>query len=176
MSTQPQPDSGSSSGEPVLSSSFKHSVRAHPSAFESVRGSQPEGPICANISFSKSHSSDSPPVARNHRPRRSCFRELKRPYKCGWDGCEKAYETVRHLNTHITMQSHGPNRIPEGALSLLNSLKQFPPYFLHCIRVGCRHTKLETVGCVALSVATRYFSLVACTPNPGKTHHRTGKD
>lgn len=35
-------------------------------------------------------------------------------YKCGWNGCEKAYGTLNHLNAHVTMQSHGTKRVPEG--------------------------------------------------------------
>ena len=35
-------------------------------------------------------------------------------YKCGWQGCEKAYGTLNHLNAHVTMQSHGLKRTPEG--------------------------------------------------------------
>lgn len=35
-------------------------------------------------------------------------------YKCGFQGCEKAYGTLNHLNAHVTMQSHGPKRTPEG--------------------------------------------------------------
>ena len=37
-------------------------------------------------------------------------------YKCGWQGCEKAYGTLNHLNAHVTMQSHGTKRTPEGRL------------------------------------------------------------
>jgi hypothetical protein len=39
-------------------------------------------------------------------------------YKCGWNGCEKAYGTLNHLNAHVTMQSHGQKRTPEGAFSM----------------------------------------------------------
>lgn len=39
-------------------------------------------------------------------------------YKCGWNGCEKAYGTLNHLNAHVTMQSHGPKRTPEGTFQL----------------------------------------------------------
>jgi hypothetical protein len=39
-------------------------------------------------------------------------------YKCGWNGCEKAYGTLNHLNAHVTMQSHGSKRTPEGKLIL----------------------------------------------------------
>jgi hypothetical protein len=35
-------------------------------------------------------------------------------YKCGWNGCEKAYGTLNHLNAHVTMQAHGTKRTPEG--------------------------------------------------------------
>lgn len=35
-------------------------------------------------------------------------------YKCGWNGCEKAYGTLNHLNTHVAKQSHGQKRTPEG--------------------------------------------------------------
>lgn len=38
-------------------------------------------------------------------------------YKCGWNGCEKAYGTLNHLNAHVTMQSHGTKRTPEGMQS-----------------------------------------------------------
>lgn len=37
-------------------------------------------------------------------------------YKCGWNGCEKAYGTLNHLNAHVTMQSHGAKRTPEGMI------------------------------------------------------------
>ena len=35
-------------------------------------------------------------------------------YKCGHEGCEKAYGTLNHLNAHVTMQGHGQKRTPEG--------------------------------------------------------------
>ena len=41
-------------------------------------------------------------------------------YKCGWNGCEKAYGTLNHLNAHVTMQSHGAKRTPEGTYAFLN--------------------------------------------------------
>jgi len=37
-------------------------------------------------------------------------------YKCGWDGCEKAYGTLTHLNAHVFMQSHGQKRTFEGKM------------------------------------------------------------
>lgn len=38
-------------------------------------------------------------------------------YKCGWNGCEKAYGTLNHLNAHVTMQGHGTKRTPEGNIT-----------------------------------------------------------
>jgi hypothetical protein len=46
-------------------------------------------------------------------------------YKCGWNGCEKAYGTLNHLNAHVTMQSHGTKRTPEGM-----KLHDFTLFFL----------------------------------------------
>lgn len=53
-----------------------------------------------------------PGSTQHKRPRRR-FEEIERMYKCGWQGCEKAYGTLNHLNAHVTMQSHGPKRTPE---------------------------------------------------------------
>lgn len=41
-------------------------------------------------------------------------------YKCGWQGCEKAYGTLNHLNAHVTMQSHGSKRTPEGKFPIID--------------------------------------------------------
>ena len=57
------------------------------------------------------------PGAQQHKRPRRRYEEIERMYKCGWNGCEKAYGTLNHLNAHVTMQSHGPKRTPEGELS-----------------------------------------------------------
>lgn len=54
-----------------------------------------------------------PGAQQNKRPRRR-YEEIERMYKCGWNGCEKAYGTLNHLNAHVTMQGHGTKRTPEG--------------------------------------------------------------
>lgn len=54
-----------------------------------------------------------PGTHQQKRPRRR-YEEIERMYKCGWNGCEKAYGTLNHLNAHVTMQSHGSKRTPEG--------------------------------------------------------------
>lgn len=54
------------------------------------------------------------PGAQQHKRPRRRYEEIERMYKCGWNGCEKAYGTLNHLNAHVTMQSHGQKRVPEG--------------------------------------------------------------
>lgn len=46
------------------------------------------------------------------RPRRR-YEEIERLYKCNFENCTKAYGTLNHLNAHVTMQKHGPKRVPE---------------------------------------------------------------
>lgn len=53
------------------------------------------------------------PGAQQHKRPRRRYEEIDRMYKCGWNGCEKAYGTLNHLNAHVTMQSHGAKRTPE---------------------------------------------------------------
>lgn len=60
----------------------------------------------------------SPGVVQHKRPRRR-YEDIERRYKCGWQGCEKAYGTLHHLNAHAHSQSHGMKRTPEGKLALL---------------------------------------------------------
>jgi hypothetical protein len=54
------------------------------------------------------------PGSQQHKRPRRRYEEIERMYKCGWQGCEKAYGTLNHLNAHVTMQSHGNKRTPEG--------------------------------------------------------------
>lgn len=56
-------------------------------------------------------------------------------YKCGWQGCEKAYGTLNHLNAHVTMQSHGQKRTPEGMLTIFGisvAKSRFGLAWVHC--------------------------------------------
>ena len=60
------------------------------------------------------------PGAQQHKRPRRRYEEIERMYKCGWNGCEKAYGTLNHLNAHVTMQSHGQKRTPEGMFVFAN--------------------------------------------------------
>ncbi|KAM4062307.1 hypothetical protein HRG_009157 [Hirsutella rhossiliensis] len=64
------------------------------------------------------------PGAQQHKRPRRRYEEIERMYKCGWNGCEKAYGTLNHLNAHVTMQSHGPKRTPEEFKEIRKEWKQ----------------------------------------------------
>lgn len=49
--------------------------------------------------------------APKKRPRRR-YDEIERLYLCGFQGCEKSYGTLNHLNAHVAMQKHGEKRLP----------------------------------------------------------------
>lgn len=68
----------------------------------------PQNSTNVYVSTSGDASSNTYPVP----PRQ--YQDLPRRYKCDWNGCEKAYGTLNHLNAHISMQSHGDKRTPEG--------------------------------------------------------------
>lgn len=62
------------------------------------------------------------PGAQQHKRPRRRYEEIERMYKCGWNGCEKAYGTLNHLNAHVTMQSHGTKRTPEGTFRCISCI------------------------------------------------------
>ncbi|ROT42074.1 hypothetical protein SODALDRAFT_326237 [Sodiomyces alkalinus F11] len=64
------------------------------------------------------------PGAQQHKRPRRRYEEIERMYKCGWNGCEKAYGTLNHLNAHVTMQSHGAKRTPEEFKEIRKEWKQ----------------------------------------------------
>ncbi len=79
------------------------------------------------------------PGAQQHKRPRRRYEEIERMYKCGWNGCEKAYGTLNHLNAHVTMQGHGSKRTPEGKLPLL--------FILHVTVVLNSAPSLLPLGC-----------------------------
>lgn len=82
------------------------------------------GPI-ANMRLSQVYSFVPIPGAQQHKRPRRRYEEIERMYKCGWNGCEKAYGTLNHLNAHVTMQSHGQKRTPEGMLAVVHICSDF---------------------------------------------------
>ncbi|KWU41544.1 hypothetical protein RHOSPDRAFT_4806, partial [Rhodotorula sp. JG-1b] len=51
------------------------------------------------------------PPQHTKRPRRR-YDEIERMYNCDYPGCTKSYGTLNHLNSHKTMQKHGPKATP----------------------------------------------------------------
>lgn len=72
-------------------------------------------------------------------------------YKCGWQGCEKAYGTLNHLNAHVTMQSHGQKRTPEGMLCILGFGRRKVAYL---VRFSCSISRVtqHEPRCLALTL------------------------
>ena len=70
-------------------------------------------------------------------------------YKCGWHGCEKAYGTLNHLNAHVTMQSHGAKRTPEGERSV------YDVFAKSRIWLACHLHALVALHNVSLTLASR---------------------
>ncbi|KAF8862011.1 hypothetical protein BDZ45DRAFT_575029, partial [Acephala macrosclerotiorum] len=117
MYTQPRPDWAGYAGQPQ-----------HPMHGYAVSGAQtptsaaPAGARPGQVStspdilrhpLSQVYSFVPIPGAQQHKRPRRRYEEIERMYKCGWNGCEKAYGTLNHLNAHVTMQSHGSKRTPE---------------------------------------------------------------
>lgn len=85
-------------------------------------------------------------------------------YKCGWNGCEKAYGTLNHLNAHVTMQSHGQKRTPEGMLNF-RVLSSF--HHLH----KCRRAS-AIPACSSAALQTLFHCLVAGAINATRVKRR----
>jgi hypothetical protein len=77
-------------------------------------------------------------------------------YKCGWNGCEKAYGTLNHLNAHVTMQSHGQKRTPEGMF-----IHTFLEFFLHYAIVDTCATGLRMLDASIIVARNKWCFFVA---------------
>lgn len=71
--------------------------------------------------------------APRKRPRRR-YDEIERLYLCGWNGCEKSYGTLNHLNAHVAMQKHGEKRLPQGRSSCNQSSRRISANFYQSSR------------------------------------------
>ncbi|KAI1757768.1 hypothetical protein F4782DRAFT_537255 [Xylaria castorea] len=105
MYTQPRPD-WANYGHPA--GQMPH----HPVPYSHPPTSAPPGRP-AQYGVQQVYSFVPIPGAQQHKRPRRRYEEIERMYKCGWNGCEKAYGTLNHLNAHVTMQSHGQKRTPE---------------------------------------------------------------
>lgn len=64
------------------------------------------------------------PGNQDRKRHRRSNREIERKFKCGWQGCDKAYGELRNLNTHITKQSHGEKRVVSPLNTQASAKKQ----------------------------------------------------
>ncbi|KAI1082339.1 hypothetical protein F5B20DRAFT_32876 [Whalleya microplaca] len=99
--TQPRPD-WANYGHPAGQMPHPHQVFPHTAT--SAAPGRPPQQVYSFVPI---------PGAQQHKRPRRRYEEIERMYKCGWNGCEKAYGTLNHLNAHVTMQSHGQKRTPE---------------------------------------------------------------
>ncbi|CAD6501802.1 BgTH12-02048 [Blumeria graminis f. sp. triticale] len=100
MYTQPRPDWAGYAGHQ------NHTQHTMPGSY-SVTGPQtPSAPVTTGARPGQVYSFVPIPGAQQHKRPRRRYEEIERMYKCGWNGCEKAYGTLNHLNAHVTMQSH----------------------------------------------------------------------
>merc|ERR1712169_106807 len=103
MYTQPRPDwAGYAGGQHPMHGGYPVSGAQTPTS-AAPAGARP-GQVYSFVPI---------PGAQQHKRPRRRYEEIERMYKCGWNGCEKAYGTLNHLNAHVTMQSHGTKRTPE---------------------------------------------------------------
>lgn len=93
------------------------------------------------------------PGAQQHKRPRRRYEEIERMYKCGWNGCEKAYGTLNHLNAHVTMQSHGQKRTPEGKIKKYI----FSVALQSSFNLSYMHARVAHIPCVATGCLVRAF-------------------
>ncbi|ODA77093.1 hypothetical protein RJ55_07611 [Drechmeria coniospora] len=102
-----------------------HRTARHPALAARARASSTDADAGADMSpFQQVYSFVPIPGAQQHKRPRRRYEEIERMYKCGYNGCEKAYGTLNHLNAHVTMQSHGPKRTPEEFKEIRKEWKQ----------------------------------------------------
>ncbi|KAL5319771.1 hypothetical protein ACEPPN_012828 [Leptodophora sp. 'Broadleaf-Isolate-01'] len=108
MYTQPRPDwAGYAGGQHPMHGGYPVSGAQTPTSAAPAGARPGQHPLAQVYSFVPI------PGAQQHKRPRRRYEEIERMYKCGWNGCEKAYGTLNHLNAHVTMQSHGQKRTPE---------------------------------------------------------------
>lgn len=104
MYTQPRPDWAGYGGHPQHPMQGGYAVTGAQTPTSAAPAGARPGQVYSFVPI---------PGAQQHKRPRRRYEEIERMYKCGWNGCEKAYGTLNHLNAHVTMQSHGQKRTPE---------------------------------------------------------------
>ncbi|GAA5960834.1 hypothetical protein JCM3765_000833 [Sporobolomyces pararoseus] len=100
------------------SHSTGHSATTSESLIRPTTGDSSVGPVTGNSTRRRSSTGSGKTYnfvqqagQTTKRPRRR-FDEIERLYNCDYPGCTKSYGTLNHLNSHKTMQKHGPKSTP----------------------------------------------------------------
>lgn len=100
------------------SNSTGHSATTSDSLIRPTTGDSSVGPLTGNSTRRRSSTGSGKTYnfvqqagQTAKRPRRR-FDEIERLYNCDYPGCTKSYGTLNHLNSHKTMQKHGPKSTP----------------------------------------------------------------
>lgn len=93
-------------------------------------------------------------------------------YKCGHQGCEKAYGTLNHLNAHVTMQSHGQKRTPEGKSLNCRKVMYLVSWTSNSL-VGLHNMKQALVLPLRLIVCLVFLDGVTLSPRGSEFKFRT---
>lgn len=99
-------DPAHSTGHPATSLSLQR-----PTTAESLVGPSPSTRRRSSTGSGKQYNFVQQAGQSTKRPRRR-FDEIERLYNCDYPGCTKSYGTLNHLNSHKTMQKHGPKSTP----------------------------------------------------------------
>jgi len=99
-------DPSNSTGHPATSLSL-----TRPTTAESLVGPSPSTRRRSSTGSGKQYNFVQQAGQSTKRPRRR-FDEIERLYNCDYPGCTKSYGTLNHLNSHKTMQKHGPKSTP----------------------------------------------------------------
>ena len=84
------------------------------------RGRRPANhPAPADTAVTGSNSPQSAPKKRGRQPTEG----LVRPYACTFHDCDKKYDTLSHLNEHITLKKHGARKVPSDFGELRHRLR-----------------------------------------------------
>lgn len=98
------------SGYSAAAALYQHLT--HPSLYHTANG-VPGGADYGRVNHHHTYNFIPLPSQPKKRPRRR-HEEIERLYNCNYPGCNKAYGTLNHLNAHVSMQKHGPKRLPAG--------------------------------------------------------------
>ncbi|MBW0532012.1 hypothetical protein O181_071727 [Austropuccinia psidii MF-1] len=119
------------------------SLRQTPFSNHSPHLNHHPSPTLENNSHTRLYNFNILPGAPRKRARRR-FDEVERLYDCNYPGCVKAYGTLNHLNAHITMQKHGPKRLPQEFKEIRKEWRARKKAEAEARSIALKHSNLVT--------------------------------